>query len=177
MKPGPSWPAATPASCCTTVKARLFRISFSGEQGYELAVPARYGDSLFRELREARAEALGGGAYGMEALNILRIEKGFITHAEIHGRVTAFDIGMQADDQPRRSCIGKAATQRPGLMDEDRDAALSATETRWCGQGIAGRGASVQRRTNDAISAYDQGYITSAGYSPTLGHPIGTWLS
>ena len=58
------------------VAGGLFRISFSGEHGYELAVPARYGDSLFRALLD-RAEALDGGPYGMEALNILRIEKGF----------------------------------------------------------------------------------------------------
>jgi sarcosine oxidase subunit alpha len=76
------------------VAARLFRISFSGEHAYEIAVPALYGAALFKEL-VARAEAMGGGAYGMEALNVLRIEKGFITHAEIHGRVTAHDIGMQ----------------------------------------------------------------------------------
>ncbi|MCB2136347.1 MAG: FAD-dependent oxidoreductase, partial [Rhodobacteraceae bacterium] len=47
------------------VDARLFRISFSGERGYEIAVPARYGNALFRDL-VARAESLGGGAYGME---------------------------------------------------------------------------------------------------------------
>ena len=76
------------------VDGRLFRISFSGEHAYEVAVPSRYGDALYRDL-VARAEALGGGAYGMEALNVLRIEKGFITHSEIHGRVTAYDIGMQ----------------------------------------------------------------------------------
>jgi glycine cleavage system aminomethyltransferase T len=76
------------------VEARLFRISFSGEEGYEIAVPTRYGEALFRDL-VARAETMGGGPYGMEALNVLRIEKGFITHAEIHGRVTAFDIGME----------------------------------------------------------------------------------
>jgi len=64
--------------------ARLFRISFSGEHAYELAIPARYGAALFDELL-ARAEALDGGAYGMEALNVLRIEKGHITHAEITG--------------------------------------------------------------------------------------------
>ncbi|NJR43769.1 MAG: hypothetical protein HC767_15050, partial [Akkermansiaceae bacterium] len=75
------------------VEARLFRISFSGEEGYEIAVPTRYGEALFRDL-VARAETMGGGPYGMEALNVLRIEKGFITHAEINGRVTAFDIGL-----------------------------------------------------------------------------------
>ncbi|MFZ9200220.1 MAG: 2Fe-2S iron-sulfur cluster-binding protein, partial [Paracoccaceae bacterium] len=49
------------------VKARLFRISFSGEEGYEIAVPTRFGESLFRDL-VAKAETMGGGPYGMEAL-------------------------------------------------------------------------------------------------------------
>ncbi|MCF6317219.1 MAG: 2Fe-2S iron-sulfur cluster-binding protein, partial [Marinosulfonomonas sp.] len=72
------------------VVARLFRISFSGEHAYEIAVPARFGAALFETLL-ALAEQMGGGAYGMEALNVLRIEKGFIAHAEINGRGTAFD--------------------------------------------------------------------------------------
>ncbi|MGB5557374.1 MAG: sarcosine oxidase subunit alpha family protein, partial [Paracoccaceae bacterium] len=85
---------------------RLFRISFSGEHAYEVAVPARYGDSLFR-LLVTHAEALGGGVYGMEALNVLRIEKGHITHAEIHGRTTAFDIGFEPMVSAKKDCIGK----------------------------------------------------------------------
>jgi sarcosine oxidase subunit alpha len=92
------------------VPGRLFRISFSGEQGYEIAVPARYGASLFR-LLVAQAEALGGGAYGMEALNVLRIEKGFITHSEIHGRTTAFDVGLEGmvSRAARRAGAGRSA--------------------------------------------------------------------
>jgi sarcosine oxidase subunit alpha len=53
--------------------ARLFRISFSGEHAYEISVPSRYGDSLFR-LLVAQAESMGGGAYGLAALNVLRGE-------------------------------------------------------------------------------------------------------
>jgi glycine cleavage system aminomethyltransferase T len=64
----------------------------------------------------ARAETQGGGAYGMEALNVLRIEKGFITHAEIHGRTTAYDIGMGAWCRQRKDCIGKAAAAKAGSV-------------------------------------------------------------
>jgi methylglutamate dehydrogenase subunit C len=62
----------------------------------------------------AEAEGLGGGAYGMEALNVLRIEKGFITHAEIHGRVTAFDIGMA-----RMVTAPRIASARPPVSGRD----------------------------------------------------------
>src|SRR5690606_8641239 len=102
------------------VAARLFRISFSGEEGYELAVPVDYGEALFRDLL-ARAETMGGGPYGMEALNVLRIEKGFLTHAEIHGRVSADDVGLGGMVSAKKDCIGRAASQRPGLWGPERE--------------------------------------------------------
>lgn len=148
------------------VDARLFRISFSGEEGYEIAVPTRYGEALFRDL-VARAETLGGGPYGMEALNVLRIEKGFITHAEIHGRVTAHDIGMEKMVSAKKDCIGKAAAQRPGMWGPEREqlVGLRAAGPISAGAHLFVPGGEVHRET-------DQGYVTSVGWSPTLG----VWL-
>jgi len=149
------------------VAGRLFRISFSGEHAYELAVPARYGDSLFR-LLVAQAETRGGGAYGMEALNVLRIEKGFITHAEIHGRVTAFDIGMDRMISRKKDCIGQAASQRPGLLDDGREQMVGLrAKTPLSG------GAHLFNAGEEAVRLNDQGYVTSHGYSPTLETYIG----
>ena len=147
------------------VAARLFRISFSGEAGYEIAVPARYGEALFRDLL-ARAETLGGGPYGMEALNVLRIEKGFITHAEIHGRTTAFDIGMAKMVSPRKECIGKAAARRPGLTGPEREQLVG---LRALGDAPLTAGAHLFRQGEDAVRVNGQGYVTSACWSPTLG--------
>ncbi|MDX2483648.1 MAG: sarcosine oxidase subunit alpha family protein [Pseudodonghicola sp.] len=151
------------------VAGRLFRISFSGEQAYELAVPARYGDSLFRAL-VARAEGLGGGGYGMEALNVLRLEKGFITHAEIHGRVTAYDIGMGRMVSAQKDCIGKTMSQRPGLMEADRERLVGlkpvgAVKLITAGAHLFAKGAEPVREN-------DQGYVTSAAYSPTVGRVV-----
>jgi heterotetrameric sarcosine oxidase alpha subunit len=144
------------------VKARLFRISFSGEEGYELAVPTAYGEALFRDLL-SRAETLGGGAYGMEALNVLRIEKGLITHAEIHGRITAFDIGM-ARMVGKKDCIGKASSQRPGLIGPEREQLVGLRCEAQIGAGahLFNPGDTVHREN-------DQGYVTSVCWSPTLG--------
>ncbi|MFM2388570.1 MAG: hypothetical protein RLZZ437_125 [Pseudomonadota bacterium] len=150
-------------------RARLFRISFSGEVGYELAVPTRYGEAVFRDL-VARADTLGGGPYGMEALNVLRIEKGFITHAEIHGRVTAFDIGMQGMVSTKKDCIGKAASQRPGLMGPEREQLVG---LRPLGDAMITAGAHLFT-PGDAIGREEsQGYVTSVGPSPTLGGWLG----
>ncbi|MEX0285279.1 MAG: sarcosine oxidase subunit alpha family protein [Paracoccaceae bacterium] len=147
------------------VKARLFRISFSGEMGYELAVPSRWGDSLFRALVK-EAEKMGGGAYGMEALNVMRIEKGFITHAEIHGRVTAFDIGMQRMVSQKKDCIGKRMSERPGLMDQGRARLVGLKPVGAVKMLTAG--AHLYARDADPVRVNHQGYVTSNCYSPTL---------
>ena len=152
------------------VPGRLFRISFSGEQAYEIAVPARFGEALFRDL-VARAETMGGGAYGMEALNVLRIEKGFITHAEIHGRVTAYDIGMQRMLSPKKDFIGKAAAQRPGLLEPGRERLVGLQPV--TGDGVLSAGARLFNGGDPHDRIHDQGYVTSVGHSPTLGHMIG----
>ncbi len=147
------------------VSGRLFRISFSGEHAYEVAVPSRYGESLFR-LLTAQAEMLGGGPYGMEALNVLRIEKGFITHAEIHGRTTAFDIGMNRMVSPKKDCIGQAASRRLGLLDEDREQLVGLKPAGAVKQLTAG--AHLFEKDADAVRINSQGYTTSVCYSPTL---------
>lgn len=147
------------------VAARLFRISFSGAPGYEIAVPARFGAALFARLVEG-AEGLGGGAYGMEALNVLRIEKGFITHAEIHGRVTAFDIGMQRMVSAKKDCIGKPASQRPGLMDDAREQLVGLMPV--APEDEIAAGAHLYAENAPARAEAGQGYVTSACYSPTL---------
>jgi sarcosine oxidase subunit alpha len=144
------------------VAGRLFRISFSGEEGYEIAVPTRYGEALFRDLL-ARAETLGGGPYGMEALNVLRIEKGFITHAEIHGRVTAFDIGMAKMVSAKKDCIGKGAAARPGLLGPEREQLVGLRAD----QPISA-GAHLYKPGDAAERANDQGYVTSVCWSPVL---------
>ncbi|MBL4916030.1 sarcosine oxidase subunit alpha family protein [Szabonella alba] len=151
------------------VAARLFRISFSGEQGYEIAVPARYGEALFRDL-VARAETLGGGPYGMEALNVLRIEKGFITHAEIHGRVTAFDIGAERMISAKKDCVGKAAALRPGLLGPEREQMVG---LRPVNDAPITAGAHLFTPGDEVGRVNDQGYVTSVGYSPTMGGWLG----
>lgn len=171
----PLKPEDWPFMACGDVKiggldGRLFRISFSGEHAYEIAVPSRYGESLFAALK-AKAEDRGGGAYGMEALNVLRIEKGFITHAEIHGRVTAFDIGMQGMMSKKKNFIGKGAAARPGLLEEDREMLVGlkpkgAVKQLLAGAHLYGEGMEPHRENNE-------GYVTSVGFSPTMEGYVG----
>jgi sarcosine oxidase subunit alpha len=144
------------------VPARVFRISFSGEEGYEIAVPTRYGEALFRDL-VSRAELMGGGLYGMEALNVLRIEKGFITHAEIDGRVTAGDLGLGAMVSAKKDCIGKRAALRDGLTEANRAQLVGLRPLQ--GEAITA-GAHLFVLGADLTRQNAQGHITSVGYSP-----------
>ena len=152
------------------VPGRLFRISFSGELGYEIAVPARYGASLFQQLVEG-AEALGGGAYGMEALNVLRIEKGFITHAEIEGRATAFDVGMARMVSGKKACIGQRMAGRPALIAPDRPQLVGIKPAGAVKQLTAG--AHLFNPDDDLTRRNEQGHVSSVAFSPTLQHFIG----
>ena len=114
---------------------------------------------------------MGGGLYGMEALNVLRIEKGFITHAEIHGRITAFDLGFQKMMSSKKDFIGKTAARRPGLLDDQRDLLIglkpiNANDKLYSGSYLFELKASPVR-------AAQQGYTTSVGFSSELKTNLG----
>lgn len=94
------------------LRGRLFRISFSGELAYELAVPAGYGESVADAILAAGAP-FGITPYGSEMLGVLRVEKGHVTHAEINGTVTPADLGMgRMVSQAKPDFIGKAMLAR-----------------------------------------------------------------
>jgi heterotetrameric sarcosine oxidase alpha subunit len=98
---------------------RVFRISFSGELAYELAVPATHAARLWHALLEA-GRPLGLAPYGLDALNTLRIEKGHVTGAELNGNTSADDLGMGRMLKKQGEFIGRALSGRPGLQAPDR---------------------------------------------------------
>jgi len=152
------------------VKARLFRISFSGELAYELAVPAGFGEAVADAIME-EGRAHGICAYGLEALNVLRIEKGHVTHAEFDGRVTPDDAGfgrMVSVQKP--DFIGKRLSTRYGLTAADRMQMVGLKPVE-ANQHIRA-GAHLLREGAKPSTLNDQGYVSSACFSPTLGHDI-----
>ena len=151
------------------VAGRLFRISFSGEHAYEIAVPAGHGAALYERL-VAGAAARGGGAYGLEALNVLRIEKGLLTHAELHGRTTAEDLGLGRMIATAKDCIGKVNAARPALTGAGREQLVGLAPLDPAGRLLAG--AHLVAPGADPLAENDLGYLTSACHSPTLGHDI-----
>jgi heterotetrameric sarcosine oxidase alpha subunit len=101
------------------IPARLFRISFSGELAYELAVPAQHARRVWTRLL-LTGEPHGIRPYGLDALNTLRIEKGHITGAELNGNTSAADLGFQRMLKKQGDFIGRALSQRSGMLASDR---------------------------------------------------------
>jgi sarcosine oxidase subunit alpha len=56
------------------VPTRLFRVSFTGELGFEVNVPARYGRAVWEKLFEA-GRRFGITPYGTETMHVLRAER------------------------------------------------------------------------------------------------------
>jgi sarcosine oxidase subunit alpha len=158
---------------CGGTPAWLFRLSFSGELGYEIAVPARYGEALAARLMEAGARH-GIAAYGTEALGVMRIEKGHPAGAELNGQTTAHDLGFAKLLSGRKDFIGRAMALRPALTDPNRPRLVGlkpvAADTRLRA------GSHLLPREAPARAEHDQGHITSVAFSPTLGHWIGLGL-
>jgi heterotetrameric sarcosine oxidase alpha subunit len=151
------------------VSARLYRLSFSGERAYEIGVPADHGEALMEKL-VALGAPLGAAAYGTEAIAALRIEKGHPAGAELNGQTTARDLGLDRLIAADKDCIGKALANRPALIDPERPCLVGLRPAD--GRTQLRAGAHLLRLGAKAQSQNDEGWITSACFSPTLGHPI-----
>ncbi|WP_397542828.1 sarcosine oxidase subunit alpha family protein [Roseovarius salis] len=155
---------------CGGTPARLFRISFSGEMAYEIAVPARYGNSMMAVLMEAGRE-FDAVPYGTEALSVLRIEKGHAAGNELTGQTTAQNFGMGRIVSRKKECIGNVLSQRPEMI---RDDAVRLTGFRPVNrQDRLIAGAHFISKGRDATMDNDEGWMTSVAFSPNLGHHIG----
>jgi heterotetrameric sarcosine oxidase alpha subunit len=148
---------------------RLFRLSFSGELAYEISVGAGLGDALVRALFEA-GQAFGVTAYGTEALSVMRIEKGHPAGNELNGTTTAGDLGMGRMLSKKKDFIGRVMAARPALVDPMRQALVGLKPIDGASRIRAG--AHLLPEGSRAVAANDHGYVTSAAFSPTLGHPI-----
>ena len=98
---------------------RLYRVSFSGEMAYEVATPAGFGERVWQAILEA-GKPHGILPYGLEALGLLRIEKGHVAGPELNGQTTARDLGFEKMMKRKGDFIGRVNAERPKLMAPDR---------------------------------------------------------
>ena len=155
--------------------ARVYRISFSGELSFEIAVPASQGRAFWDALLEAGAE-FNVMPYGTEALHIMRAEKGFIMIGdETDGTVIPQDLGLNwAISKKKDDYLGKRAQARSHMADPERWK-LVGLET-LDGSVLPDGAYAVGAGTNANGQRNTIGRVTSTYHSPTLGRGIAMGL-
>jgi sarcosine oxidase subunit alpha len=150
------------------VSSRIQRVSYSGELGYELAVPARHAIALHARLLEA-GWGLGLTPFGIEAMMVLRAEKGFLhLGSDTDGMTQPQDIGFAGPVANKKSdFVGRRSCLRPDAQRANRRqfVGLEAQDGRQLSVGahilpIGGQAPTLS-----------QGWVTSSIHSPTLGRP------
>ncbi|MDA9966978.1 sarcosine oxidase subunit alpha family protein [bacterium] len=146
---------------------RIFRISFSGELSYEIAVSSGQGRGFWDALLAAGAE-FNVMPYGTEALHVMRAEKGFIMIGdETDGTVIPQDLGLNwAISKKKEDYLGKRAQQRPHMTDPKRWKLVGLETTDGS---VLPDGAYAVAEGNNANGQRNvQGRVTSSYHSPTL---------
>lgn len=150
----------------------VYRMSYSGERAYEIAVGADCGEALWTRILECGAP-FGITPYGTEAMGVLRIEKGHVAGNELDGRMTAADLGLGKLVRKGGGFVGAALAQRSGLVEPQRPALVGLapvdgkTPIRAGSQLVASE---QEARAGGVVAK--QGFVSSATPSEFLGHPI-----
>ena len=153
------------------VPMRLFRVSFSGERGYEVNVPARHGRAIWERLWEA-GQPFGITPYGTETMHVLRAEKGYIiVGQDTDGTLTPEDAGLGwAIGKAKPDFVGKRSLARPDMLKADRKqfvGLLTADPTV-----VLEEGAQIVLDPNRPLPMKMVGHVTSSYWSATLGRSI-----
>lgn len=158
------------------IPARLFRVSFTGELGFEINVPADYAESVWRTIWQ-RAEGLGACMYGTEAMHVLRAEKGYIiVGQDTDGTVTPHDAGLSwAVSTKKPDFVGKRGLLRPDLTGENPDAkprrqlvGLELIDD----TSVLPEGAQIVSDSQFEVPVKMLGFVTSSYYSSVLDSPF-----
>ena len=149
------------------VSIRLFRVSFTGESGFEINLPPGDAQRVWDSLGQR-----GVTPYGTDAMHLLRAEKGhIIIGQDTDGTVTPHDAGLGWTISGS-DFVGKRSLSLPDLARSDRKqlvGLLPADPTVLLEEGAAVVPASPGDRPADAVAI---GHVTSSCRSPTLGRTI-----
>ena len=153
------------------VPLRLFRVSFGGELGFEVNVPADYGISVWQAILDA-GSAHAITPYGTETMHVLRAEKGYIiVGQDTDGTVTPDDAGLSwAIGKNKADFVGKRSLQRPSMTAPMRKQ-LVGLRTRDPKR-VLEEGAQVAAVAGQAAPMALIGHVTSSYFSAVLGHSI-----
>lgn len=151
--------------------ARLFRVSFTGELGFEINVPARHGIELWETLFN-EGQKYDICPYGTETMHVLRAEKGYIiVGQDTDGTVTPDDAGMSwAIGKAKPDFVGKRSLSRPDIVADGRKQLVGLfTEDP---KTVLEEGAQVIDDVNKPRPIQALGHVTSSYYSDAAGRSI-----
>ncbi len=150
---------------------RLFRVSFTGELGFEINMPPDRAPELMQMIW-AEGQKHGADMYGTEAMHVLRAEKGYIiVGQDTDGTVTPADLGMERMiSKSKPDFIGKRALTRPDMLKPDRKQLVGLLTTDP--QITLEEGAQVTASATPAKGSPALGHITSSYESTALGRSI-----
>jgi sarcosine oxidase subunit alpha len=156
------------------VPVRVFRISFSGELAYEINIPADYGHDIL-ELIMRKGQFANIVPYGTEAMAIMRIEKGHVAGAELDGRTTADDLGLEKLISSKKEFIGRRLLDREGFTDPGRPKLVGLIPVDK--KSRVRSGSILVEDPNASLPMPKLGHVSSSAYlSPTLQYPIALGL-
>jgi sarcosine oxidase subunit alpha len=142
----------------------IARLSFSGERAYEVYSGADHAYAVWERLLEAGRE-FDCVPYGLEALGTLRIEKGHVTGAELDGRTSIHDVGLEKMFSTKKDFVGKALALRAALTDPGRKQLVGLRSLD--GQAVLG-GAHLVAGEDPKNPGRSQGHVTAMCYSPAV---------
>ena len=153
------------------VPMRLFRVSFTGELGFEVNVPADYGPAVWDAILEAGKQH-GITPYGTQTMHVLRAEKGYIiVGQETDGTATPDDVGLTwAIGKTKPDFVGKRSLRRPAMRSASRKQLVGLLTDNP--NSLLEEGAQLLADPNQTAPVKPIGHVTSAYYSPTLGRTI-----
>ena len=146
------------------IEVLVARLSFSGERAYEVYCGSDYAVAVWERLLEAGKE-FSVVPYGLEALGALRIEKGNVTHAEIDGRTSVHDLGLEKVFSMKKDFVGKPLALRPALTDPGRKQLIGVKSLD--GKPVSG-GAHLVGGADPKEPGRSQGHVTAMCFSPAL---------
>jgi len=149
----------------------LFRVSFTGELGFEINVPADHGLDVWEAVYAAGA-AFGITPYGTEAMHVLRAEKGYIiVGQETDGTATPDDAGLSwAVGKNKTDFVGLRSLQRASMRDANRKQLVGLKPKD--GRTVLDEGAQVAERAAQRPPMQLIGHVTSSYGESTVGFPI-----
>jgi sarcosine oxidase subunit alpha len=153
------------------VPMRLFRVSFTGELGFEVNVPADFGAAVWEAMWEA-GRPHGMTPYGTETMHVLRAEKGYvIVGQDTDGTVTPDDVGLSwAIGKAKPDFVGLRSLQRPAMSAPERRqlVGLLTADPKQ----VLEEGAQVMAAAGAPIPTRPIGHVTSSYFSSVLGRSI-----